>query len=201
MENGDWRLEIGDWRLENDGVQVLQRSDHFQGTFKATCPFHALRLGEDHPQQAQLIEIAQVVGRAGLSQGLAQFIPHPLGGDSGDQTRIAPYPFLCSGFDTQAQFGRQTHSPQGAQRIVPEGRLGHGPHQPGLQVTASVVGVNEPAEVIYVKSNGIYGEIAPGEVNGDVSALQDGKINEHSLAVLVAGDHPPCAAFVVQGHE
>ena len=69
MENGEWRLEIGDWRLVKDNVQVLQRSDHFKGTLST------LRFGEDHPQQAQLIEVAQAAGRAGLSQGLAQFIP------------------------------------------------------------------------------------------------------------------------------
>jgi hypothetical protein len=105
------------------------------------------------------------------------------------------------GFDAQIQFSHQTHGSQGAQWIVAEGSPGHGSHQPSLQVTASVVRINKPAEIIYVKSDGVYSKVASGEVNGNVFALQDSEINEQSLAVLVAGDHPPYATLVVEGHE
>ena len=102
----------------------------------------------------------------------------PLLGDPLDICRVGLDGSARHGLDGEVEPGRDAHGSQQAQSILVESADGiaHGPHQPGLEITLPIGGIDHARGRVGTATtpgDGVDGQVAPGEVLEDVLAEGD----------------------------
>ena len=122
--------------------QTLGGADRLQRVFQ-NVPVVFLRLadaaqevqlGDDHREQPQAVQQAQVLARLWRTQDLDDLFQHPLARGLGGQGAMATNQRLGVRLDREAQLGDEAHGAQQAQGIVQEDAVVHGPDEAGAQI-------------------------------------------------------------------
>ena len=172
-----------------DRVEHLERVVEHVGVVELVL-LHAAQggeLGQHRLRQAVVVHQAQARAHAVGGHHALELAEHALGRDLVDAGRMTPGRRAGGGVQLELELGDEPDRAQRAQRVLLERLLGHHPHEPGLEVGAAAVGIEQIAARQRL-GHRVDREVARREVGLDVAVAQRDEVDVPAVA---GADHAP----------